>query len=112
MGYTKATFGELIGKVMQLSGGTFREDVVEVLAGDSFGAVYLLHHFERDGKAVAYHTIHLWRAREGRLAEWREYPQTCMPSTRPGYRQITTAVTPSRTPPSGNRSQQTPRSGD
>ena len=73
--YTKATFGELIGKLMQISAGTFQEDLLDVLAGDAHGAVVLQHHFQRDGKPVQYRTMHLWQLRDGQFCEWWEYPQ-------------------------------------
>jgi ketosteroid isomerase-like protein len=73
--YTKATFGDLIGKVMQITAGTFQEDVLDVLAGADYGAVVLLHHFQRDNRPVEYRTLHLWKLRSGKFCEWREYPQ-------------------------------------
>jgi ketosteroid isomerase-like protein len=73
---TKATFGpELVGKVMQLSGGTFREELIDILAGETHAAAYLTHSFERAGKPYSYRTIHLWGLRDGKLSSWREFPE-------------------------------------
>ena len=72
---TKATFGEWIGKVIDLSGGTFREDILDVMTGDDHGAVLLHHTLQRDGKPAEYTVIHLWKAAGDKFSEWWEYPQ-------------------------------------
>jgi hypothetical protein len=73
---TKETFGPgLIATVMQLSGGTFREDVVDIMAGESHGAAYLLHSLTRDGKPIEYKTLHLWGVMGDRFCSWRELPE-------------------------------------
>jgi ketosteroid isomerase-like protein len=72
--HTKADFGEWIGQVMQISGGTFQEDVLDVLVSDERVLVVLDHHFEKNGTPVQYHTAHLWRLKDGRFTEFRELP--------------------------------------
>jgi ketosteroid isomerase-like protein len=70
------SFGpELVGKVMQLSGGSFREEVIDILAGETHAAAYLTHSFEREGRPHSYRTIHLWGVREGKFSSWREFPE-------------------------------------
>ena len=72
---SRETFGpELVGKVMQLSGGSFREELIDILAGATHAAAYLTHSFERDGKPYSYRTIHLWGVRGGKFSSWREFP--------------------------------------
>lgn len=73
--WTKATFPQMIGAVMTVSGGTFAEELVDVLVGTGFAAAYLLHTFQRDGKAREYRTIHLWGLGDTQFTSWREYPE-------------------------------------
>lgn len=72
--YGKATFQELIGKVMTISGGTFREEVVDVIATEEHGVAILDHSLDRGGKPIAYRTDHLWRFRDGKCCGWLERP--------------------------------------
>jgi hypothetical protein len=44
---------------MEGSGGTFREEVVDVFANDDHGVLLLLHTFERDGVHREYRTAHI-----------------------------------------------------
>lgn len=74
--YTAAEFGPgLIAKVMQLSGGSFQEIVDDVLANDEHGVVLATHRLQRDGAPHEYKTAHVWRIRDGKFTEWREYPR-------------------------------------
>jgi ketosteroid isomerase-like protein len=72
--FTKATFGDLLAPVMERSGGTFREEVLDVFANDEHGVLLLHHYFERDGKARSYGTLHIVEFENGKIASWREYP--------------------------------------
>ncbi len=73
--YTREQFFEpFIGQVMRLTGGTFRETVLDVAAGETLGAVYLEHSFERGGTTFTYRTTHLYAIENGRLASFRELP--------------------------------------
>ena len=49
--FTKATFMDLIGRVMERSGGTFREDVLGVFANDQHGVLLLHHQFDATASA-------------------------------------------------------------
>lgn len=74
--YSKAQFGPaLIAKVMQLSAGTFQEMVDDVLANDTHGVVLARHRLQHAGTLQEYHTVHVWRIRDGVFTEWREYPR-------------------------------------
>jgi ketosteroid isomerase-like protein len=72
--FEKATFSDLLAPVMERSGGTFREDVLDVFANDEHGILLLHHHFERDGKARSYETAHIVEFAGGKIAAWREHP--------------------------------------
>jgi uncharacterized protein len=72
--HTKSDFGEWMGQVMRISGGTFREDILDILVSDDHVLVLLDHHFERNGRRVQYCTAHLWEVKDGRFSEWRELP--------------------------------------
>lgn len=58
---------------MQAVGGTFREEVVRVVAGDDQGAVVAAQRAERDGKVHQWNAVHWWRITHGRLAEFWEF---------------------------------------
>ena len=74
--YTKDEFVPgLIGKVVELSGATFREQFDAVLANDQHGVVLTTHRFQRHGKTHEYQAIHVWTIRGGTFTEWREYPR-------------------------------------
>ncbi len=68
-------FLRLIGKVMELSGGAFQEEVHDVLANEEHGVVLAFHRFEREGKPKEYRTAHVYHIRDGKLAECWEQPQ-------------------------------------
>jgi ketosteroid isomerase-like protein len=58
----------LAGKVMTITGGTFREDVEDVLANDRHAVVLARHRFTRDGVSKDYLTAHVYEVRDGKLA--------------------------------------------
>jgi ketosteroid isomerase-like protein len=74
--YTRAQFvSPFITRVIELTGGTFRETVVDVVANDHCGVVFAEHEFERGGHRRTYRTAHVYVIRAGKLAEFREYPE-------------------------------------
>jgi ketosteroid isomerase-like protein len=66
---------ELAGKAMSLSGGTFQEEVEDVLANDRHAVVLARHRFVRDGSAKEYRTAHVYEVRDGQLARCFEQPR-------------------------------------
>jgi len=72
--FTKATFVDMIGPVIERSGGTFQEDVLDVFANDEHGVVLLLHRFEREGLLREYRTAHVVDLKNGAIASWMEHP--------------------------------------
>lgn len=62
------------GKLMERSAGTFRIEVVDVLANGDHGVVLTRHHAERHGRILDMPVVHVWTFREGRLSGLRVYP--------------------------------------
>ena len=71
--HTKDGFLGKLGPAMEAVKGSFREEVVRVVAGDSQGAVVAAQGAERDGKAHQWNAVHWWRIENGKLAEFWEY---------------------------------------
>ena len=72
--FTKATFTDWITGVLGQTGGTFREDVLDVFANDEHGILLLHHSFDRDGAHRQYGTAHVCQLRDGRISAWEERP--------------------------------------
>jgi ketosteroid isomerase-like protein len=60
---------------MQISGGTFNEEVEDVLANDAHAVVLAVHRFTRDGAAKEYRTAHVYDIKDGQLAHCFEQPR-------------------------------------
>ena len=74
--YTRAEFfTPFISRLMELCDRTFRETVLDVVANDHRGLVLAEHVFQRRGRTHVYRTAHVYRIENGRLAEFREYPE-------------------------------------
>jgi ketosteroid isomerase-like protein len=71
----KDQFFGMIGKVMQLTGDAFQEEVHDVVANDEHGVVLATHRFERNGRQREYRTAHVYHIRDGKPAECWEQPQ-------------------------------------
>jgi hypothetical protein len=65
---------QLIGPVMEHSGGTFDEQVLDVFANDEHGVLLLIHKFIRLGVAREYRTAHIVEFQDGLIARWTEHP--------------------------------------
>ena len=63
-----------LGKVMELTNGTFRETVTDVVANDHRGVVLATHEFERNSRKFKYDTAHIYRIKDGKLDSFEEYP--------------------------------------
>ena len=75
--YTRAEFGPgMIAKVMQATGGTFTEIVLDVFTSARGGVVHAHHAFEADGEKHEYRTLHLYEIRDGKLASFLEVPES------------------------------------
>jgi len=62
-------------KVMELTAGTFEEEVEDVLINDRHAVVLARHRFTRDGRTHKYQTAHLYDILEGKLAACWEQPR-------------------------------------
>ncbi len=58
------------GRVFEISGGTFRVDVHDVLANDEHGTVLVTAHGERDGHTMAAREVHIWHLADGKGTEF------------------------------------------
>jgi ketosteroid isomerase-like protein len=66
---------DLAGKAMSISGGTFQEEVEDVLANDRHAIVLARHRFTRDGVSKDYRTAHVYEVRDGKLTKCFEQPR-------------------------------------
>src|SRR5215467_12577667 len=66
---------DLAGKAMAISGGTFQEEVEDVLANDRHAIVLARHRFTRDGSSKEYRTAHIYEVRDGQLVRCFEQPR-------------------------------------
>jgi ketosteroid isomerase-like protein len=66
---------ELARKAMEISNGTFHEEVEDVLANDNHAVVLARHRFTRDGSLKDYRTAHVYEIRDGKLARCFEQPR-------------------------------------
>lgn len=73
--YTKSTFAEFATKLHELSGGTFKLEVHDILASDQHGVVLSTHRLTRAGKVVEFRTVHIWRFEAGKPVAGYEYPR-------------------------------------
>jgi ketosteroid isomerase-like protein len=63
----------LFGKLMEQSGGTFRVEVLDILANDDYGVVLTFERGQRGGKTLENRAVHVWNFRDGKCAQFRGY---------------------------------------
>jgi ketosteroid isomerase-like protein len=63
-----------LGKVMELSGGSFRLQVHDVIANDEHVVALTLSTGQREGKSATLRSVHVWHVRNGRVVELWEHP--------------------------------------
>jgi hypothetical protein len=61
------------GRTMDLSGGAFSIDVHHVLAEDDVVVALVTVNARRKGVAAAFPEVHVWRLKDGKAVEFREY---------------------------------------
>jgi uncharacterized protein len=66
---------DLAGLAMTVSGGTFSEEVEDVLANDRHAVVLARHSFLRSGTPREYRTAHVYEIRGGKLLRCFEQPR-------------------------------------
>ncbi len=74
--YTKADFAQgFVMKLHELSGGTLKLEVHDVLASDRHGTVLLTDKLTRGGKTTELRIVHVWRFENGKPVAFYEYPR-------------------------------------
>ena len=66
---------DLARKAMQITGGTFHEEVEDVLANEQHAVVLARHRFVRGNSSRDYRTAHVYEIRDGKLAKCFEQPR-------------------------------------
>jgi len=65
--------GGFFRRTMELSGGTFSMDVHNVLADDDVVVVLVTVNVQRGGVSATFPEVHVWRMKNGSVAEFCEY---------------------------------------
>ncbi|MBN9562281.1 MAG: nuclear transport factor 2 family protein [Alphaproteobacteria bacterium] len=65
--------GAFFQRTMELSQGTLSIDVHNVLSGDDLVVVLATINARRNGVADSFPEVHVWRMRNGKATEFREY---------------------------------------
>jgi uncharacterized protein len=74
--YTQSGFAQdYAAKLAELSGGTFKFEVHDILASDQHAAVLATDRLMRAGKTIEFRTVHIWRFEGGKPVAWYEYPR-------------------------------------
>lgn len=74
--YTKANFvSGFVAKIKELSGGTYKMDIHDVMASDQHGLVLSTVKVTTHGKPVELRTVHVWRMPNGKPVAGYEYPR-------------------------------------
>ena len=68
-----AEIGGFFGRTMELSGGAFSIDVHHVLGEDDLVVALVTVNARRKGVAAAFPEVHVWRLKDGKAVEFREY---------------------------------------
>ena len=64
-----AVFG-FFGKLMEETGGNFRQEIHDILANDTHGVVLVDAHAERAGKTFETHSVHVLHVDNGQVTEF------------------------------------------
>jgi ketosteroid isomerase-like protein len=65
--------GGFFQRLMELSQGTLRIDVQNVLADDDLVVVLVTVNAQRNGVSDSFPEVHVWRMKNGKAVEFREY---------------------------------------
>ncbi len=65
--------GGFFQRTMELSGGTFTINVHNVLADGDLVVVLATVNGQRNGVAASFQEVHVWRLKNGKATEFREY---------------------------------------
>jgi uncharacterized protein len=61
---------EFFGRLFEVSGGTFRNEIHDILANDEHAVVMVQVRAERSGKSLEAVTCHVWHLRDGKATEF------------------------------------------
>jgi ketosteroid isomerase-like protein len=74
--YDKKTFvSDFVPKLMELSGGSFKLEVHDILASDRHAVALGSDSITRNGKTTELRTVHVWRFENGKPVAFYEYPR-------------------------------------
>src|SRR3954451_15394451 len=59
---------DMVRRATELSGGTFREEILDLVANDERGIVLVVQRLVRAGRMIEYRTAHLWEIRGGKFS--------------------------------------------
>lgn len=59
-----------LGRLMEISGGTFRLEIHDLLANDQHGTVLVTARGERDGLTLAEREVNIWHLKDGKATEF------------------------------------------
>ncbi len=62
-------------RLMELSGGTFRLQVHDILANDTHGAAMVVAHAEREGRTLEGRAVHTWHLAGGKATEFWSFEE-------------------------------------
>jgi uncharacterized protein len=65
--------GEFFRRTMELSGGAFSIDVHNVLADGDLVVALVTINAQRNEVSASFHEVHVWRVKNGKVIEFREY---------------------------------------
>ncbi|MDZ4678073.1 MAG: nuclear transport factor 2 family protein [Oligoflexia bacterium] len=74
--FTKVNFvSGFIEPLKELSGGTLKTEVHDILAGDQHVVVLVSQHVTRKNETVQLRSAHVWRFENAKPVAWYEYPR-------------------------------------
>ena len=74
--YTKENFAsQFVTKLKELSSGTFKLEVHDILANDRHAVALVSEFVTRNGEEVQMRMAHVWRMEHGKPVAWYAYPR-------------------------------------
>ena len=71
--HDRSQFTALMSKMKELSAGTLNSEIHDMLVSERHGMVLATHKLMRDGKALEYRSVHVWRFENGLPIAGYEY---------------------------------------
>ncbi len=65
----------MFGRIMEVTGGTFRLDIHDILANDTHGVVLVTAHATRDGQEVSVREANVWHLADGQATEFWDFAE-------------------------------------